>query len=484
MDSIDVPVATPHSADHEPVKTDSRPRWLALAGLGIAVLAVWAWVQGGPTQLLLACAVLAVLLAIAAALALGYRRGLTALHRAVNEARAGHLVPVDASPAVRTLLGPVIDDYNAMSKDLASAFREMEHAQRSIIGERNRHDAILQSLPGALLIVGADRRVTRANRQVETMFRAPHDHIVGADFLALMGLEGGSPVLDDAFGSAEPVRNLVCEVRVGHETRLFSVNLTFFSQPGEPADSSAAVILQDVTETRRVEEMTLQTEKLVAMGELAGGVAHELNTPLGTILGYAHLLLEGRADESRRAEFTRIIHEQARRCARIVDDLLTYARRPSCEPESADLNELICEARDAVANCQGRRLGVPLSALLSESITVRGGAGQLDIVLINLLVNATQAAALSAEPRVQISCDVEGDFAVVTVTDNGPGVPPELRRKIFDPFFTSKRDGGGTGLGLALSHSIVTRIGGMLDCDPSHRGGARFLLRLPLVTRG
>lgn len=481
MDSIDIPVATAHSAASEP---GSR-RLLALAGLGAAALAALVWMtQSGPDRLLLACAALATLLAVAAALALGYRRGLTALHRAINEARAGHLTPADASPWVRTLLGPVIDDYNAMSRDLASAFREMEHAQRSIIGERNRHDAILQSLPGALLIVGADRRVTRANRQVETLFRAPHDHIVGADFLALMGVDGGRDVLDEAFRSVEPVRNLVCEVRVGEETRLFSLNLTFFSQPGGPADSSAAVILQDVTELRRVEEMTLQTEKLVAMGELAGGVAHELNTPLGTIFGYAHLLMEGRADESRRVEFTRVIHEQARRCARIVDDLLTYARRPSCEPESADLNELICEARDAVANCQGRRLGVPLSALLSESVTVRGGAGQLDIVLINLLVNATQAAASSREPRVHISCDVEGDFAVVAVTDNGPGIAPELRRKIFDPFFSSKRDSGGTGLGLALSHSIVTRIGGMLDCDPGHRRGARFVLRLPLVARG
>ncbi len=72
---------------------------------------------------------------------------------------------------------------------------------------------------------------------------------------------------------------------------------------------------------------------------------------------------------------------------------------------------------------------------------------------------------------------------MVTVTDNGPGVPPELRRKIFDPFFTSKREGAGTGLGLALSHSIANRIGGMLDCEPHHGRGARFVLRLPLAAR-
>lgn len=218
------------------------------------------------------------------------------------------------------------------------------------------------------------------------------------------------------------------------------------------------------------------------MGQLAGGVAHELNTPLGTILGYAQLLVEGKGNEARRTEQARIICDETKRCARIVDDLLTYARRPVCDPERSEIGTVVLEAVEAVSNCQGRRLNVPIETELRDPVTVLGGSGQLDIVLVNLLVNAVQAAAMSARPQVQVRTGIEGGHAIVTVSDNGPGVPPQHRRKLFDPFFTTKADARGTGLGLPLSHAIITRVGGTLHCDPDFEEGARFILKLPLAT--
>jgi two-component system, NtrC family, sensor kinase len=481
-DSLDI------ASDAQPSQHWQLPAWLgptlgvSVLGTVVAAILTWAWTE--PSRLQLVSVGLGTLAVIGLLLSLAYRRGLAALHQAIAEARVGQLVPVETSPWVRALLRPMVEDYDAMSRDLTSLFREMELAQLSIIGERNSHEAILQSLPGALLIVDAEMRVTRSNRQAELLFRRTREAMSGANLLDLMRTDdAGRQLVRDAFQTAQTVRNAICELVIDEDARRASLNLTFFRQSSKSADSSAAVILQDVTEHRRVEELTHQTEKLVAMGELAGGVAHELNTPLGTILGYAQLLDEGRASGERQAQYARAIYDEAHRCARIIDDLLAYARRPPCDPVCADLNSLVREASDAVANCQGRRLGVPIETILGAAVCVRGSAGQLDIVLVNLLVNATQAAASAAQPQVCISCSTEGEYAVVSVTDNGPGVSAEVRRKIFDPFFTTKRDGIGTGLGLALSHSIVTRIGGMLDCDPLHGMGARFVLRLPLVAR-
>jgi C4-dicarboxylate-specific signal transduction histidine kinase len=102
-------------------------------------------------------------------------------------------------------------------------------------------------------------------------------------------------------------------------------------------------------------------------------------------------------------------------------------------------------------------------------------------VLVNLLVNAVQAAAGVPDPHVRVACRVEGGQAVVSVTDNGPGVPAEVRPRLFEPFFTTKGESSGTGLGLPISQQIVTRIGGAIHCDPDYRGGARFVVTLPLA---
>ncbi|MBK7063139.1 MAG: PAS domain S-box protein [Rubrivivax sp.] len=467
----------------------ARP--LRHAALAIAVLFCgWALWQGGIAagqgeRALLAVLAVALATALAASLwiLLAYRRGMHQLHQAVREAHAGRIEPVQLEGLSRRLVGPLGDDYDALTHDVERLFGDMEQAQLSIIGERNRHEAILQSLPGALLIVDLAGRVRMSNLQAQTLFGQVSAAFDGANVFELLGVdEAGRLMLHEAFEQMQPVRNAVLAATIGAESRWISINLTFFRDSKKATESSAAVIVQDLTDRRRFEELTNQTEKLVAMGQLAGGVAHELNTPLGTILGYAQLLVEGKGNEARRTEQARIIHDETKRCARIIDDLLTYARRPVCDPERSEIGTVVLEAVEAVSNCQGRRLSVPIETELQGPVTVLGGSGQLDIVLVNLLVNAVQAAAMSARPQVQVRTGVEGGHAIVTVSDNGPGVPPQHRRKLFDPFFTTKADARGTGLGLPLSHAIITRVGGTLHCDPDFEGGARFILKLPLAT--
>jgi len=481
IDAAAAPAAKParaHLSSQHPGTLARAVPWLGLAAAFVAI----AWVAAGGDALVAALAFSTLVAAFSLAGLYGYARGVAAMHAAVRQANDGSLEPVAPPRLSQALIGPLAFEYNVLARSLGSLFRDMEQAQLAIIAERNRHEAILQGLPGALLVVDGDFRVTLSNRDAETLFGLPAQAIAGANvFDLLRSDEPGREVLREAFLYEQQVSNHVIALSIGGGERQVSVNLTFFRQSPDASQASAAIVLRDITEWKRLEDMARQAEKLVAMGQLAAGVAHELNTPLGTILGYAQLLNEGRASEEKRAEYARIIHGETRRCARIIDNLLAYARRDACHAETCEINGLIREAVEAVANCQGRRHCVAVETDVQGEILVRGGPGQLDIVLVNVMINAVQAAAAVPEPRVQVSSRSEGGCAIVTITDNGPGVPPQIRGKLFEPFFTTKSESAGTGLGLAISHSIVTRIGGGIHCDPSCERGARFVITLPLA---
>jgi two-component system NtrC family sensor kinase len=426
-----------------------------------------------------------VAVAVAAALALRvmlYRRGIAAIHRAILSAQDGSLVPIAPPAFSRHLLGRLFDDYNLLARNLGSLFQEMEQCQLWIIGERNRNDAILRSLPGALFTVDGDFRVTVTNRAAEDVFGREREALLGQNLFDLLDLDqDGRELLREAFLYEQQIFNREIHLTVAGQPRYFTLNLTFFASQTE-SESSAVIILQDITGYKRLLETAHQNEKLVAMGQLAAGVAHELNTPLGTIIGYAQLLRSGQANDEKHQHYTQTIYGEAKRCARIIDNLLAYARRDRCQPENSRINDVIRDVVATIDGCQGKRYRARIETRLAGDPLVHGGPGQLDIVLVNLIMNAIQAAGGTAEqPHVVVESRVEEAAAVVSITDNGPGIPPELRHRVFDPFFTTKEVGSGTGLGLAISHSIVSRIGGTVRCDPAYNGGARFVLTLPLA---
>jgi signal transduction histidine kinase len=237
----------------------------------------------------------------------------------------------------------------------------------------------------------------------------------------------------------------------------------------------------------RVRERTqrlLQMEKLSAMGQLLAGVAHELNNPLAVVLGQAQLLQHARpqGDVSGRAEK---IARAAERCVRIVRNFLALARERPPERRKVDLNAVIKEALELVGY-ELRSDGVELRLDLAPALpALWADPHQLHQVVVNLLTNAHYAMRQSAAPRVltlSTESGVEGARVRFTVTDTGPGIPPELQARIFEPFFTTKPTGEGTGLGLSFSRGLVESHGGSMSLKSPPGGGATFQVELPVVT--
>jgi PAS domain S-box-containing protein len=247
-------------------------------------------------------------------------------------------------------------------------------------------------------------------------------------------------------------------------------------------------IARDITGKKRAEEelarqreSLYQREKLAALGSLLAGVAHELNNPLSVVVARA-VLLEEQGDAATQAAALKI-RTAAERCARIVRTFLAMARQQQPERGPVAINDVITAALDMTAYAI-RTSGIDVSlALASDLPLILADADQLHQVLLNLVINAQQSLQEHPAPRricVTSSLDTGGETLRIAVADNGPGIAPAHRARIFDPYFTTKPTGMGTGVGLAVSLGIVESHGGTLGVACPNEGGAIFTIALPV----
>lgn len=220
-------------------------------------------------------------------------------------------------------------------------------------------------------------------------------------------------------------------------------------------------------------------ERLSVLGELVSGVAHELNNPLTTILGYAQLIPSLEGEDFRRAIQT--IEEEAQRAGRIVRNLLYFARQHRPRVEPVDLNAVLARVVE-VRRYNLEANSIRLVSQFGEVPELLGDQYQLEQVFLNLVNNAQQALQ-SGGGTITITSETTGDVARVTVRDTGPGVPDELVQRIFEPFFTTREVGEGSGLGLSIAYGIVQSHGGRLLAQRASGGGAEFIVELPLPPR-
>ena len=237
---------------------------------------------------------------------------------------------------------------------------------------------------------------------------------------------------------------------------------------------------QQLEELKRTQAQLIRSEKLSAVGQLASGVAHEINNPLTTILGQTHLLLMQQALTEHVRERLRLISEETARAARIVQNLLLFSRHYPAERRPCRLEDQVSRVL-ALKAYQLQQDNVDVTTDFGECPPVWADEHQLQQVLLNLVQNAHYAMGKRAAPRVlTLRVYTEGDRAVIGVLDNGPGIPPDALPRIFDPFFTTKPPGEGSGLGLSVSYGIVGEHHGRLWAANRPEGGAAFYIELPL----
>lgn len=217
------------------------------------------------------------------------------------------------------------------------------------------------------------------------------------------------------------------------------------------------------------QEQAVQTEKLAGIGRLAAGVAHEINNPLGVILGYVRVMRRTARDQLD-ADLA-VIEEEAVRCQQIVEGLLDLSRTSTATPAEVDVRAL-CE--DVVARLRDSQSLANVTVTVDGHGTATGDPEKLRQVVTNLLKNAVEAAG--ARGSVQIHTDASPEWVTVSIADTGPGIAPDAKDRLFEPFFTTKPR--GTGLGLAVSQAIARAHGGSIEVERSPSGGALFTLWL------
>ncbi len=285
------------------------------------------------------------------------------------------------------------------------------------------------------------------------------------------------------FGTAIPTLLLISVIGVGLAR---SLGARFEAELAEKNAMLEIRVRERTAELRRAleelqtaHERLLQGEKMHLLGELMAGIAHEINNPLAAISGYSELLAQGHANDTKKAGA--IISQQTRRVASIVRNLLDFARNHPVQRVPGSLAEVLRKAEELIA-AELRQAGVVFEASISTELPqVMMDAQQIEQVFINLVRNAAQA--LASQPgarRISVRAFTDGIWVAVSVRDNGPGVPAELRERIFDSFVTTKSD--GTGLGLSLCKRFVEAHGGSLEILASATGeGACFQFRLPAI---
>jgi len=268
------------------------------------------------------------------------------------------------------------------------------------------------------------------------------------------------------------------------------LHLRWISTPGQPA--TVEVIAEDVTEVRAMERQLRQAQKFEAIGQLAGGVAHDFNNVVGAILGWAELGLEQSRSSPQIAERFARIREQADRAAALTRELLAFARRQVLQPRSVDLNAItsgLASFLDKVIgkDIEFRVVTVPLDL-------VKADATQIEQVLMNLCLNARDAMPKGGRLLIEtemVELDdsyccfypymTPGRYAVLSVSDTGIGMDAETRERIFEPFFTTKKHGKGSGRGLATVYGIVKQHGGFIHVYSEPGQGSLFRVYLPVA---
>lgn len=365
----------------------------------------------------------------------------------------------------------------ALAIENARLLDQLRNKLDEVVELQRYSQGIIESSPAGIAVLDSAERILSANAAFAELVRREPAALAGVALAEVLPLA-------ELPAAGEPVREVSYCDADGSERHL-QVSAAGFA-PGP--DQLRILVVHDVSERVAMEAALKEKDRLAALGALAAGVAHEVNTPITGISSYAQMLLAETDADDPRYQILKKVERQTFRATQIVNSLLEFARRRETEQVPVSLAALVEECLDLLGpQFVKNRVRVVRAngagASAADGFVVLGNAGELQQVVTNLLLNGCDAMAETGG-ELTVGLEALDGRALLTVADTGPGIPPDRLQKIFEPFFTTKLGRGGTGLGLSISHEIVDRHGGALRVVSEPGQGARFTVELPLHRRG
>lgn len=405
--------------------------------------------------------------------------------------RAFCLVPMASGDEVIGVLaadnyfsGREIADEQVANLALFANFTALALSKARLVADvkasEGRYRAVLDSTPDAIIGLDPAFRITVWNRGAQALFDYLPDEILGRVASRLF-----EPLAFEEALREVRVKGSFIKSRVeGRDSTGRKLDLdVIWSGSGGKSEGEWTLVIRDTSEQRKLQLQLIQAEKLTAAGQMIAGVLHELNNPLTAVMGYAELL-KGRADQNTpEAGDLTGLYESAVRCGYIVKNLLAFVRQSSGNRRVTDISGIVSSAIALTSYRLKAVEDISLEFDPAEQVPpVLADPRQIEQIMVNLIRNACDALApRSGEKQIRVDVSCNEDFVSVSVSDNGPGVSPEVRSRLFEPFFTTKEEGKGTGLGLAICRRIAAGHGGDIYCRNASGGGAVFTLELPLA---
>ena len=374
--------------------------------------------------------------------------------------------------AVRFEREPGLSDRRTLEGFAAVTALALESAYLVEAADQRHHlwEDAADAVSLALCVIDRGGRVERGNRAFTALTGSPAGGVVGRPWAELFPESWHQGIAAVIAGS--PPQE--AELRTGTQT----IAVTAFCT-AEPSSGRHVLLFEDQTDRRRLQDRLIQSEKLTAIGQLIAGVAHDLNNPLTSVIGFADFLAESADVPARILEPLRVIQQEAERASKIVKNLLSFARRQEARQPAA-LRPIL----DATLGLFRNNLnadGVTLEVDLPDGLPdLDLNPNQIQQVFVNLIQNAAQAIAATGRPgTVRLRARRWMGGVAIEVSDDGPGMTPEVAVRVFEPFFTTKAEGVGTGLGLSISQGIVKEHGGRITLSTTPGEGATFTVELP-----
>jgi len=394
---------------------------------------------------------------------------------------------------VDRMFSPILND-NGDVKFIMESVRDASRVitlEKRSIHIRQFMDKVIQSSPNAIISADRNGNILLMNQAAEDLFGYPMEEAIRTK-----NAEDFYP-----FGKAREIMKKLKNKNFGGEGKLTATRVDVVNAAGEviPVEMTANLIYEgdrEVASTgifydlrekiaaeKKLKEMLIQvaqSEKMASLGQLAAGVAHEINNPLTGILLYANLALERFDNEDPIQKYLQSVIDDAGRCRDIVKNLLAYSRQASPTKEIFQVNLLVKHSLDLIRD-QELFLNISLVKEMSgDMMLIHADKNQLSQVVINLVTNAIDAMGKKGTLTFRTYRNKPAKKVYIEVSDTGCGIPEEHLSKIFDPFFTTKKTGKGTGLGLSTSYGIIKENGGRITIKETSPQGTTFLIELPL----